>query len=146
MVPNIDGSASATENNICDTDSDIDYEMLHKIGDQVIVKYEEEFFPSIVNDTNPEGAPVSVMVMSGLGWDWPQNEDELWYSFGNVVQTIRPPEFSDGILWCQQWQIIKNGTIKTDYLPSRLYLHKLLNRQSLISHNPNALYLHIINK
>lgn len=39
----------------------IDYEMFHKIGDNVIVKY----FPGVVIDTNLEVVSVSVMLMSG---------------------------------------------------------------------------------
>lgn len=44
--------------------------------------------------TNPDGALVSVMVMFGDGWNWPQEDDELWYSYNNIMQVIKPPVLS----------------------------------------------------
>jgi len=38
------------------SDSDIDYETLYTIGDNVIVCYEGKYFPGVINDTNPDGA------------------------------------------------------------------------------------------
>lgn len=86
---------------IYNSDSDIDYEMIYKIGDNVIVRYEEEYFPGIINDTNAESALVSVMVMSGKGWNWPSDNDEIWYSFNDIMRCIKPPQMSieDGVFY-----------------------------------------------
>lgn len=79
-------------NNIYD---DYDLEELYKIGDFVIVQYEGEYFPGVVNDTNLTSALVSVMTMSGSGWKWPNEDDEIWYKFNDVMQLIKPPEVSN---------------------------------------------------
>jgi len=95
--------ADPEEDNIIDefkndnTDDD-DLEELYKIGDFVIVHYEGEYFPGIVNDTNQTSALVSVMTMSGSGWKWPNDDDEIWYKFSDVMQLIKPPEVSNSIL------------------------------------------------
>lgn len=72
-----------------------DLEDEYNIGDFVIVKYEDEFFPGVINDTSPTSALVSVMSMSGSGWKWPDVEDEIWYTYENVIQLIKPPEVSN---------------------------------------------------
>lgn len=93
----VEVSMSNSDNN--SNASDIDYELSYKIGDYVIVKYEREYFPGIVNDTNPESAQVSAIVMSGKGWNWPEVENEILYSYETVMQIIKAPEFliPDGI-------------------------------------------------
>lgn len=72
-----------------------DLEDEYNIGDFVIVKYEDEFFPGVINDTSPTSTLVSVMSMSGSGWKWPDVEDEIWYTYENVIQLIKPPEVSN---------------------------------------------------
>lgn len=76
-------------------DDDYGMEELYKIGDFVIVQYEGEYFPGVVNDTNLTSALVSVMTMSGSGWKWPNEDDEIWYKFIDVMQLIKPPEVSN---------------------------------------------------
>lgn len=67
---------------IDDNPDNISNEDLYKIGDFVIVKYEGEYFPGIINDTNIGTALVSVMTMSGpVNWKWPEADDELWYPY-----------------------------------------------------------------
>lgn len=51
-------------NNIYD---DYGLKELYKIGDFVIVQYEREYFPGVVNNTNLTSALVSVMTMNGSG-------------------------------------------------------------------------------
>jgi len=70
-------------------DSDIDYEALYTIGDHVICYNLSEYFPGVINYTNPDGVFVSVMVMFGDGWNWPQEDNELWYSYNNIMQVIK---------------------------------------------------------
>lgn len=50
-----------------DNTDDDELEELYKIGDFVIVHYEGEYYPGIVNDTNQTSTLVSVMTMSGSG-------------------------------------------------------------------------------
>jgi hypothetical protein len=60
-----------------DRNGNHDIEDEYNIGDFVIVKYEEEYFPGVINDTNPTSALVSVMIMSGSGWKWSDVDDEI---------------------------------------------------------------------
>lgn len=35
------------------------------------------------------------MAMSGSGRKWPDVDDEIWYTYENVIQLIKPPEVSN---------------------------------------------------
>lgn len=87
-------SSSDTEEEYIDNNDNIDYELIYKIGDNVIVKYEGEYFPGVINDTGTNSALVSVMVKDGKGWNWPVEDDEIWYKYENVIQLIKPPKLS----------------------------------------------------
>lgn len=59
----------------------------------VIVMYEGEYFPGIINDTNSSPALVSAMTFSGIDWIWPKEEDEILYQYEDVMELIGPPKF-----------------------------------------------------
>lgn len=82
------------DSNTDDNENNVSFEEPYKIGDFVIIKYEEEYFPGVVNDTNTTSALVSVMAMSGSNWNWPTEDDELWYPYEDIIELIRPPKFS----------------------------------------------------
>lgn len=64
----------------------------------VIVKYEGEFFPGVIEDVKyPESEveerefSVSTMIMSGHHWKWPDRKDTCWYKETDIAQKIDVP-------------------------------------------------------
>ena len=62
-----------------------------KIGDFVVIKYDENFYPGVVTRTKKSGAEVSVMAASGTNWKWPKQEDKLFYYFCDIMMCINEP-------------------------------------------------------
>lgn len=63
----------------------------------VIVRYEGEYFPGIVQDLKSSEAFVKVMCMCGGNWKWPEKEDVLWYDFSDVMAVIKEPELINSL-------------------------------------------------
>ncbi|CAH0547035.1 unnamed protein product [Brassicogethes aeneus] len=62
------------------------------IGDYVIVIYEGEFFPGLIQKINSTSAFVKVMVKSNINtWKWPVKDDILWYEFKDIKEKIEEP-------------------------------------------------------
>lgn len=95
-----------------DSDDDLDLETFSdlenseeekfKADDFVIVFYEGEFFPGQIiqkrenDEQTGQEYQVSVMAMSGpTGWRWPEVEDKIWYTEGQVLEKITPPSVTN---------------------------------------------------
>ncbi|KAG5896274.1 hypothetical protein JTB14_033571 [Gonioctena quinquepunctata] len=64
----------------------------YKIGQHVIVKYDDSFYPGIVIDKNISKYSIAVMVSSSINnWRWPVNKDEIWYDKEEIIQIIPEP-------------------------------------------------------
>ncbi|KAL3283121.1 hypothetical protein HHI36_006277 [Cryptolaemus montrouzieri] len=60
-----------------------------KIGDYVIVCYDESYFPGQVALIVGGDYLVNAMTLSGeTGWRWPDCKDEIWYDNVDVVKII----------------------------------------------------------
>jgi ElaB/YqjD/DUF883 family membrane-anchored ribosome-binding protein len=62
------------------------------VGNYVIIRYEEEYFPGMVLEISSTEASVKVMGMSGPNWKWPEKDDILSYPIQDIVQVIPEPE------------------------------------------------------
>ncbi|XP_063626422.1 uncharacterized protein LOC134798019 [Cydia splendana] len=61
-------------------------------GSYVIVLYEGQHFPGIVNNVNNNEYEVSTMTFSsGKSYKWPEKPDKTWYRKEQVVEVIKPP-------------------------------------------------------
>ena len=65
-----------------------------EINSYVIVLYEEECYPGIIEAVTKESVYVNVMTKSKFGnWRWPQTPDKLWYNKEtDIMQVINPPQ------------------------------------------------------
>jgi len=45
------------------------------VGAFVVVKYDEDFYPSTVTRLKKSGAEVNALISSGTNWKWPKQED-----------------------------------------------------------------------
>ena len=63
-----------------------------KIDTFVIVKYENELYPGVIEDFDEEGAFVSAMMKSLTNWKWPVNKDVVFYPWEKVIGGINPPK------------------------------------------------------
>jgi len=65
-----------------------------KLGEWVLVKYDEKIYPGEVTGFG-FGGSVQVSVMTpafpGQKWKWPVNKDEILYEKSNVLKKITPP-------------------------------------------------------
>lgn len=63
-----------------------------KLSSYVIVNYEGEFFPGIVEGINNEEYIINTMCMSGPShWKWPEKKDTCTYTINDIVETIDVP-------------------------------------------------------
>ncbi|XP_068084395.1 uncharacterized protein [Anabrus simplex] len=62
-----------------------------EVDDNVIVKYEEEYWPGVITKVHKSGITVSCMARSGNFWKWPSQEDILSYSLSDILCKIKPP-------------------------------------------------------
>ncbi|KAJ8680491.1 hypothetical protein QAD02_016278 [Eretmocerus hayati] len=67
---------------------------LYDIGSYVVVEYEQEYFPEQVNSGNTTNgsAEVSVMMMRGRDWAWPESVDQIWYTKNEIDEVIKKPK------------------------------------------------------
>lgn len=65
----------------------------YSAGEYVIVRYDEEYYPGKILDSDSEkGLKVSVMIRSGISnFKWPNAEDVLWYKLYDVIEKIEIP-------------------------------------------------------
>ena len=64
-----------------------------KVGQWVIVKYDEARYPGEVAMIDEDSQyEVSVMHPSGKYWKWPKTEDKIYYAYDSIVQLINPPK------------------------------------------------------
>jgi hypothetical protein len=62
------------------TDKNLETKQILKIGDYVVVKYDDKFYPGLIKATDREEYEVSVMKHSSNGkWKWPKLTDQIWY-------------------------------------------------------------------
>ncbi|KAJ8688096.1 hypothetical protein QAD02_023891 [Eretmocerus hayati] len=73
-----------------DDDTGYDYD----VSSFVIVDYEGEYFPGIIKQINEHdgSAEVSVMVMRGLDWGWPDKVDQVWYKAEDIKDINQEPQ------------------------------------------------------
>lgn len=63
-----------------------------KVGVYVIFVYEQEYFPGVIADIkDSKEVFIRSMVLSGVGWKWPEKEDTMWYDVQDVVEVIKDP-------------------------------------------------------
>lgn len=68
-------------------------EVTVETGDWCLVKYDNVYYPGLVEEVVEQEYKVSVMVRSGPSrWKWPQPPDCVWYEKGNVLRKIMPPD------------------------------------------------------
>lgn len=64
-----------------------------KTNDYVIVKYENKYYPGIVEQMDENEIFVSAMCSSKKQWKWPNPPDKLWYKIeDNVMAIINKPK------------------------------------------------------
>ena len=64
---------------------------MHKIGDWVIVLYDEFHYPGTIVNIAQNEYEVSVMQRSGNYWKWPVREDKVWYQKEQIFKHVDPP-------------------------------------------------------
>ena len=76
------------------------------VGDYVIVKYDEEFYPSALIALG-EYTKVCKMIKSGPNyWKWPTREDIVDYEFEKVVKIKQQPMYQTEAHFASQNLII----------------------------------------
>lgn len=64
-----------------------------EVGAFVVVSYQDDFYPGMIENLNDNGATVSAMVKTSKGnWKWPEIKDELYYYWEDIVGSINPPQ------------------------------------------------------
>lgn len=64
----------------------------YDIGMFVIVQYEGEYFPGIIQKSEHDYKEVSVMVLSTPNtFKWPEKPDTIWYKNEDIIEKINPP-------------------------------------------------------
>lgn len=63
-----------------------------RIGSFVVFKYEDNIFPGVIESFDDEGVSISAMKRSVNNWKWPENKDELYYKWEDVLGGIEPPK------------------------------------------------------
>lgn len=63
-----------------------------KVGDFVIVNYENNYYPGSVTAIGEEKILINSMTRSGINWKWPDEKDEIWYDSIEIMEVIQPPK------------------------------------------------------
>lgn len=64
-----------------------------KIGDYVIVLYDNKQDPGVITDIENEEYEVSVMHQtSNKMWKWPKHTDQIWYKRNQIIKHILKPQ------------------------------------------------------
>ncbi|XP_068896460.1 uncharacterized protein [Tenebrio molitor] len=75
------------------TDKNLETKQILKIGDYVVVKYDDKFYPGLIKATDREEYEVSVMKHSSNGkWKWPKLTDQIWYKKHQIIKKIKQPK------------------------------------------------------
>lgn len=61
-------------------------------NDYVVVNYEGARWPGQIQKTDGEGAYIKCMSRCGMAWKWPEKEDCIFYSWRNVLFSIKIPK------------------------------------------------------
>ncbi|KAG5863113.1 hypothetical protein JTB14_014933 [Gonioctena quinquepunctata] len=63
-----------------------------QVGSFVIVRYDSNFHPGVIEKLDDEGATISAMTKTlRENWKWPEHKDELYYCWQDIVGGIKPP-------------------------------------------------------
>ncbi|KAI8423498.1 hypothetical protein MSG28_012611 [Choristoneura fumiferana] len=68
-----------------------DYNSAYKIGDHVIVRWDQQKYPGELISFSEEAALVKCMKRGTKYWKWPAIKDEQLYAWKDVLQKIKPP-------------------------------------------------------
>lgn len=64
-----------------------------EVGYFVIVNYNDNFYPGVIENFDEAGATVSAMKKTTKeNWKWPDQKDELFYSWDDILGGINPPK------------------------------------------------------
>lgn len=74
-----------------DADISSGYDSVYKIGDHVIVRWDEQKYPGEIISFSEEAALVKCMKRGIKFWKWPAIKDEQLYAWNDVLQKIKPP-------------------------------------------------------
>lgn len=73
--------------------TEVTKEIKYSIGDYVIVKYYDMFFPGLIISNSAENEySVRAMEKSGQNWKWPKVEDKLDYNVNDIMRVITKPK------------------------------------------------------
>lgn len=67
-------------------------QVVRKVGEYVVFKYEEELFPGKITHFNNKEVNISAMQRSLRSWKWPQPQDLHNYPWEDVLGRINPPK------------------------------------------------------
>lgn len=67
-----------------------------QIGEWVLVLYDGNRYPGVVNDTTLTDCKISVMQPTTIGyvikyWIWPHQPDVIYYKMSDIIRSIEPP-------------------------------------------------------
>ena len=85
------GSSSSSQNNDSDVEPDeseteprrrpkckLPPASKFDVGDYVVIKYEDDFFPGKAMILKKQGAEVNVLARSAINWKWPSKPDQMF--------------------------------------------------------------------
>ena len=76
----------------------------------MVVNYENEHYPGVIESFYEDGATVSAMIKSLNNWKWPVNKDELFKKWEGIVGDINSRKFWEKERFSQSqiWLIVMN--------------------------------------
>jgi DDE superfamily endonuclease/helix-turn-helix, Psq domain len=66
--------------------------IIKQIDTYVVVQYEKNYYPGVIEDLDEEGAYVSAMTKSLKNWKWPIIKDLIFYKWDKIIGSINPPK------------------------------------------------------
>ncbi|CAH2093998.1 unnamed protein product [Euphydryas editha] len=70
----------------------------HKVGDQVLITWNNEVYPGKILSLSDDGALVRCMKKGSKCWKWPTVNDEELYAWADVLQIIKPPKLIEVVI------------------------------------------------
>ncbi|KAG5868315.1 hypothetical protein JTB14_000264 [Gonioctena quinquepunctata] len=64
----------------------------YKVGDHVLITWNNEVYPGKIPSLSDDGALVRCMKKRSKCWKWPTVEDEELYAWSDVLRIIKPPK------------------------------------------------------